>query len=163
LKDTKINIQNEKVYQLSGDTLTLSGSTFVKNIEYISDNNLNYNEKSLTDANYVTGKTNSLLNKINILSGTTGYLSAGVIGLTDPILTDNGDGTATISNVDVLLYKTTDFNGYLYHYYVTGDTFTFTDNTEEYIAVNYNNGSPIMYKETNFYNINNSNIILVFI
>jgi hypothetical protein len=160
MKDTKINIQDEKVFQLTGDTLTLSGSTFVKNIEYISDNNLNFNERSLTDVNYVTGKTNSLLNKIDILSGTTGYLSSGVVGLSDPILTDNGDGTATINDINVLLYKTTDFNGYLFHYYVTSNTFTFTDNTEEYIAVNYNNGNPIVYKETNFYNINNSNIIL---
>jgi len=163
MKDTKINIQDDKVYQLTGDTLTLSGNTYISNINYLKDNSLNYNKRSLPDVNYLTGKTTNLLNKINIISGTTGYLSAGVIGTFDPVLTDNNNGTATINDIDVLLYKTTDYNGYLYYYHITGGTFTFTDNTEEYIAVNYNNGSPILYKETNINNINNSNIILIFI
>jgi hypothetical protein len=52
--------------------------------------------------------------------------------------------------------------GYLHQYNVSGGTFTFTNGNEEYIAVNYNNGSPIMYKETNEANINNSSIKRVF-
>lgn len=160
--ESKILLDNGNVHQLTGNTLTLSGTTIVKNLQYLSNNNANFNKLSVPDVNYVTGKTNSLLNKINILSGATGYLSAGVVGNSDPILTDNNNGTATISSVQALLYHTNNYMGYLYFHNISGGTFTFTDNTEEYVAVKYSGGTATMYKETVGTTINNSNIIPLF-
>ena len=160
--ESKILLDNTKVHQLSGNTLTLSGNTYVKNLQYLSNNSSNYNIRSVPDVGFVTGNTNSLLNKINTISGSTGLLSAGIVGSADPILTDNNNGTATISSAYVNLYTTSDFNGYLHQYYVTGGTFTFIDGNEEYIAINYNGGNPIMYKETLESNINHSSIKRLF-
>ena len=97
--ETKILLDNSKVHQLTGNTLTLSGNTFVKNLQYLSDNSLNYNIRSVPDVKFVTGSTSSLLNKINSISGSTGLLSAGAVGTSDPTLTNNNNGTATISSV----------------------------------------------------------------
>jgi len=159
--ESKILLDNTKVHQFSGNTLTLSGNTFVHNLQYLTDNSSNYNKLSVPDVNFITGNTSNLLNKINILSGATGYLSAGVIGNNDPILINN-NGTATISSVQALLYTTSGYTGYLHLYNISGSTFTFIDGNEEYVAIKYNNGNPIMYKETVGTNINNSNIIPLF-
>jgi hypothetical protein len=160
--ETKILLDNSNSHQLSGNTLTLSGTTIVKNLQYLTNNSSKYNSRSVPDVSFVTGNTNNLLTKINILSGSTGYLSAGVVGNTDPILIDNNNGTATINSIQALLYHTDNYMGYLYLHNISGGTFTFIDGNEEYIAVKYSGGTATMYKETVGLSINNSNIIPIF-
>ena len=46
---------------------------------------------------------------------------------------------------------------------VPSATLSFTDGTEEYIAVSYNNGNPIYYKETVGAAMNHSNLLPVFV
>lgn len=90
-----------------------------------------------------------------------GAVAAGAI--TEPTLTSNDtNGTATVSTVEVLLRDNPNHTGLLKKYTVEGNTFTFTDGTEEYISVRYNNGNPIMAKETVGSVINNSDIIPLF-
>lgn len=90
-----------------------------------------------------------------------GAVAAGAI--TEPILTSNDtNGTATVSTVEVLLRDNPNHTGLLKKYTVEGNTFTFTDGTEEYISVRYNNGNPIMVKEIVGSVINNSDIIPLF-
>jgi len=78
-------------------------------------------------------------------------------------LTDNGDGTATISSTDVVLFNNTDFVEPAAKYTIAGDTFTFTEGSEEYVVADYNSGSPIMRVETNKALINGSSIVTLLI
>lgn len=70
---SKINLSDNKVFQSTGDTLTLSGSTFVKNLKYITNNSQNYTNLSVANAGYVTGQTNNrlLISEFNIYTGNT--------------------------------------------------------------------------------------------
>ena len=77
------------------------------------------------------------------------YHSAGVSDSILNDLIDNGNGTANISGCNVRLYKTNDFTGDLYEYYVSGGTFSFIDGTEQYVVADYNNGNPIIKVENN--------------
>lgn len=104
----------------------------------------------------------TILGSINEIESELSYLSAGVFG-TEPTFTDNGNGTVTIGDVDVLLYPSDDFTGTLKEYIVNGDTFTFTANAEEYVVVNYNAGTPVMQKATDITTINSSDIIMLFV
>jgi len=83
---TKISLKNDKYYQLTGDTLSLSGTTFIGKAQYIKDASSTYNNRSLIDKGYldyrflhltgssstlVSGATNglTLLNKTVLLGG----------------------------------------------------------------------------------------------
>jgi hypothetical protein len=84
---TKIALNNSKYYQLTGDTLSLSGTTFIGKVLYIKDVSSTYNDRSIIDKGYldhrlltfsgsssvfVSGATNglTLLNKNIELGGT---------------------------------------------------------------------------------------------
>lgn len=90
------------------------------------------------------------------------YFSAGIIGA-DPSFVDNGDGTATIGTCQVLLYSTIDFTGEISLYNISGTILSFTDNSEEYIVIDYNAGTPIFTKTTNEDSINGSNQVEIFV
>lgn len=107
-----------------------------------------------TDNKTIIGSTNEIYNALS-------YLSAGVTG-SSAVLTDANNGSATISSVDVLLYDNANFVNEIRKFTVSGSSFVFTDGVEEYVAIKYNSGSPIMYKETTWSVINNSNIIPLF-
>lgn len=83
--------------------------------------------------------------------------------LTNPTFTDNGNGTATISSVQVNIFPTSDFSGNMLTFTVPQATLSFTDGTEEYISVRYNAGSPIYYKETVGATMNHSDILPIFV
>lgn len=86
-------------------------------------------------------------------------------GVSDPFLSDlvdNGNGTANISGCNVRLYKTNDFTGDIYEYYVSGVTLSFIDGTEQYVVADYNNGNPILRVENNKLNVNESNVVCLF-
>lgn len=61
----------------------------------------------------------------------------------EPTLTDNGNGTYTISTGTYALYSESDGSGNIYAYEVAGGTFTPTNNSVNYLVCNYNGGSPI--------------------
>lgn len=103
----------------------------------------------------------TMLGAINEVYGALSYLSAGVSGSPATLL-DNNNGTATISSVEVLIYDNPNFVNAIRHFSVSGSTFAFTDGAEEYVAIRYNSGSPVMYKETVQDNINNSDVLPLF-
>ena len=83
--------------------------------------------------------------------------------MTDPILVDHNDGTATINSVQVHLFSSTNFSDMLRMYTVSGQTFSFTEGIECYIVADYNNGNPIMRLETDKTLINGSNIVTLLV
>lgn len=103
----------------------------------------------------------TIVGAVNEVNNALSYLSAGVTGTVATLL-DNNNGTATISAVDVLLYDNPNFVNTIRKFTISGSTFSFTDGSEEYIAVSYNSGSPVMYKETIDSNITSSDVIRLF-
>lgn len=109
----------------------------------------------------LTTVNKTILGSINEIESELSFLSAGVFG-TEPTFTDNGNGTVTVGDVDILLYSVDDFTGTLKEYIVNGDTFTFTSDTEEYVVVDYNTGIPSMKKITDISLINSSTVFRLF-
>jgi len=87
-------------------------------------------------------------------------ISTGVVGSVAPEVV-YGAGTITIEGANVNLYSTPTFSGIIKTHYITSATFTLTDNSEQYLVADYNNGSPIYRLENNKLNINKSNIALI--
>jgi len=88
-------------------------------------------------------------------------LSAGMTS--KPALTDNGDGTVDVASTDAVLYPTDDWTTGLQRYTIPAATnLTIADDTDSYIVVNYNSGSPIFQAITNVEIINESDIIPVY-
>ena len=83
--------------------------------------------------------------------------------ITHPVLTDNGDGTATISSTEVALYDSDNSSGTLTKYVLDEVTLTFVDGEEEYVVADYNEGSPIIRKETDKDLINCSDVCIMMI
>jgi len=84
-------------------------------------------------------------------------------GLVTPgvTVTDNEDGSITLGNASVVLYPGSDNAGKPTIYNVIGTSFTLTNNTTNYIVVNYNSGTPIFQNITNVDLITESNIVPV--
>jgi len=70
---SEIHLNDEKTFQFVGDILTLSGTTYVGNLSYLSNNSSQYNQRSIVDMSYVTGLTSTLLSRstFNTYSGAT--------------------------------------------------------------------------------------------
>jgi len=88
------------------------------------------------------------------------------VGCSDPFLrdlVDNGDGTINISACNVYLLDNPDGRGFVTNYSFSPATLTIPDNVESYICAKYNSGSPEIYVETNKANINESNIVCLYI
>lgn len=68
--------------------------------------------------------------------------------VTNAFLVDNGNGTGTIPSFEANIFSNADATGLVKRYVIAEQTFTFTDGEEEYIAVNFNNGNPIVQKLT---------------
>lgn len=64
-----------------------------------------------------------------------------------PTITDNGDGSLTISAGYFVLYSSTT-HAPPDAYYVTGGTYTFVDQSINYLYVNYNAGAPVIVNST---------------
>jgi hypothetical protein len=89
-------------------------------------------------------------------------IKPGSSGVIDQIeIEDLGENQIFINTLNVRMYQTQDYTGYLNDYVVLSDTFTITFNIITYIIVNYNNGTPILDLTTDIHNLNNSNNILV--
>jgi hypothetical protein len=86
--------------------------------------------------------------------------STGCVGGVEPAAV-YGVGTISISSTFANLCSDDKFQTPIETYYVTGNTFTLTDGTEQYLVIDYNNGIPIYRIENNKYLINDSNIILI--
>jgi hypothetical protein len=114
--------------------------------------------KSIPNSFRIVAKS---IDMVDGYSTTNFPINAGSIN--PPVLKDNGNGTATITSTSGYIYDSPDHSGTLLFGAVEEATFTFTDGTEEYVVVDYNNGNPIMRVETNKFLINGSNIITLFI
>jgi hypothetical protein len=114
----------------------------------LEDNNVTTPVKlgSATDTSLNTVKKN-LIGGINEVHALAALHTSGVTG-TMPTTTNNNDGTVTIGSCNVVLYDNASYSGDLKQYSVAGETLTFVDGAQEYIAIKYNNGTPIVYKET---------------
>jgi hypothetical protein len=87
---------------------------------------------------------------------TTTYVDAGV--LVKPTFTDNANGTITLGDGTYVLYE----NSLTYPphpYVITGNTFTLTDQSINYITANYNNGNPVIENSTSRANINQLDVV----
>ena len=89
-------------------------------------------------------------------SGTT-YLSSGFDTCSG--ITDNGDGTITVGDEDVILSSTSDHSLPLTKYTLTGDTFSITQDVTTYIVGDYNSGSPIFRAITDVELITESDVV----
>lgn len=85
------------------------------------------------------------------------YISAGVFE--KPSIIDNTNGTITVGSGSYLLYSGSAFNFPLNIYKISGSTFSFVNNSINYVIANYNNGSPIISSSTSRDNINQSSIV----
>ena len=89
-------------------------------------------------------------------------LSTGVIG-TVPVLTNNGDGTVSITGCDVGLFNNTNWIGTISKYTVSAlINIALTDLVSNYLVVNYNSGTPIYQVLTAVELINESDIIPIY-
>lgn len=86
--------------------------------------------------------------------------STGVVGNIAPSAT-YGSGTITIADTYVNLCSDAFFETPIKTYWVNGGTFTLIDGTEQYLVIDYNNGTPIYRIENNKLIVNKSSIILV--
>ena len=84
------------------------------------------------------------------------YLSAGIYS--QPSVTDNGNGTITLGTGEYNLYSDSDFNTPLKKYTLTGGTYSFSDNTTNYLIVDYSGGTPMIYSSISRANINQSSV-----
>jgi hypothetical protein len=91
------------------------------------------------------------------------YISNGCAESTHPDIIDNGDGSLTVVGIHARLCSASDFTSSIEEYYITSATFTLIDGSEQYICVKYNSGNPIYYIENNKANINDSNVIVIYI
>lgn len=82
--------------------------------------------------------------------------------ITSPDLIDNGDGTATITSTSVNIYPAPDYMGIMQTHVVPQATLLFTDNSEEFVSVRFNLGSPVYTKETVGSDMNHSDILPIF-
>lgn len=74
--------------------------------------------------------------------------SAGCVVM--PTITDNGNGSITVSNNgEYNLYSNSQGDGAITTYSINGNTFTLTDNTTNYLVASYNSGTPTLSIITN--------------
>lgn len=90
--------------------------------------------------------------RLNLSSGTARF----------PQFLDNGDGSITITDGCYRLFKTDDFHDNIVQVEIEGGTFTLTDEEDNYIVADYNEGSPVVRLTTNLLEINESCIIPIF-
>lgn len=86
-----------------------------------------------------------------------GYLSAGCVTMAS--YTDNGDGTITTGTHVCRLFPNADGSGLINQYTISGGTFSFTDQVNNYLISDYNGGSPILRVITDVSLINETTII----
>lgn len=88
------------------------------------------------------------------------FLSTG--GSVEASITDNLDGSVSLTNGSVRIFDNPNHKGKLKDYVLIGGTFTLNDNATNYIVVNYNSGNPIYQLTTNVNIINESDVVPFF-
>lgn len=79
-----------------------------------------------------------------------------------PTFTDNGDGSITFTSGLYCFFTNSSGIGKIKRFTIAGTTFTLTDNTNQYIVADYNNGSPTIYVTTNVAVIDEITIIPIY-
>lgn len=134
---TKINLNDNKTYQLTGDTLNLSGSTFIGKAQYIKDDSVNYNNRSFIDKGYLDSRL------LNFTGNTSVFVSGTTNGLT--LFNKNIKlGGNLVNNTDI------DINNKIFR---LGQLSTFGP---------YFYANPTLFEISNYINTNNNSKILLY-
>ena len=99
---TKLNLVDAKFYQSAAGTLDLSGSTSIGEAQYLTDKSGSYVARSVPDAAYVTGLTNSLeTSKVSCsdFNTYTGATDTTLTGLRSDLDTVSGQTDTNTSNI----------------------------------------------------------------
>jgi len=115
---------------------------------------------TITSVPTATSATSGVITSSDYINFSNHNISTGVVGSAAPEAT-YGTGTISIASSNVNLYNNPNFSGSINTYHITSATFTLTDGAEEYLVVDYNSGSPIYRIETDKFNINKSDIVLI--
>jgi|GEM_PF-638630 len=138
-----------------GTTITGAGTVADPFVAVTYDQDLNTTDSpSFVDASLDglgTGQlvisNDSVKTSIQALDANAQCYSGGVV--VNPSFTDNADGSVTFGSGTYNLFSQADGTGVIKRYVVDGNTFTLTDQTENYIYVEYNNGAPRLSNTTN--------------
>lgn len=98
---------------------------------------------------------------INPASRRNAHLSVGIIDIQAPDFTDNGDGTGTFAQCMAGIRNNPYHYGYVRTFLIPETTFEFVDGEQEYIIVDYNNGTPCYKKTTIMPNGSDRSLIYV--
>lgn len=122
---SKIQLSDNKFFQESGTTLSLSGITNVRYLNYLSDVSNTYDSLSIPNVGFVTGLTNTIEAKLNVvsadtitnynlildLSGETVSAANGLSKIGNKIILGGSlTGTTTINGSEILNINVSDFN-----------------------------------------------------
>jgi hypothetical protein len=105
-----------------------------------------------TDKRYLTDEQQAIICK---------NYNVGVVDITVPSFTDNGDGTCDIESCTIAIRNNDDHFGYVREYIVQATTLSFTDGLQEYVVVKYNLGNPQYFVESTMPNGSDSSLIYV--
>lgn len=78
-----------------------------------------------------------------------------------PTITDNGNGSITVSNGEYHLSTNVDGRG-TENFLINGGTFALTDQTQNYLVADYNSGTPILKVVTDVNLINETTVIPIY-
>lgn len=102
--DTRLNLSNQKFEQSTGDTLNLSGNTFVfGSLRYPIDKSSSYTKHSFIDFSYFTGNTGFIFSKdfalnLNSVKSNIDIIGKGTITLTSGSTNIVGTNTDFLTN-----------------------------------------------------------------
>lgn len=114
--------------------------------------------KIVSGNNTVVSKNNSPGDETLSIDVTTPFVGANIL----PTLTNNGDGSCTVSSGTYTFNNSTDGRGDFERFVVSGGTFTPTDGVLSYIVANYNSGSPLLQLITNSNLVNDHTVTPIF-
>lgn len=138
-----------------GVTITGAGTIGDPFVAAMFDQSLNTDDSpSFVDVSLDDlGTSQSVINSDSIktavqqLDANTQCYSGGVV--IAPSLTDNTDGSVTLGSGTYNLYSAANGTGVIKQYVIAGDTFTLTDQAENYVYADYNSGTPQLAVTTN--------------
>ncbi|MCX6728292.1 MAG: hypothetical protein NTV39_00780 [Candidatus Saccharibacteria bacterium] len=99
--------------------------------------------------------SNSVKTAIQEIDANTQCYTGGVV--ISPSFADNGNGSVTLGSGTYNLYNNSSGTGVIKQYVISGNTFTLTDNSENYIYANYNSGTPILSVTTSINTLTHTN------
>jgi len=145
-------------HPLDGALHTITGKTAGHFLKALSATTFGFAAHGLTAGDVGSQPSDATLTALAALNATPGILaqtaadtfdkialnySAGVVSM--PTITDNHDGTITVSNDGIFnLYDSSTLPSFLRTYAINGGLFTLTDGTITFLYASYNSGTPVI-------------------